>query len=210
MANPITQADAGSSLAKIYDTVGSSSGSPNAEIEADRILLVHEMGAVLASERYLSTQRLINSGNLAQSTTFEVLITGLAIGPARLCNLYVALAPGDASTNFQEISVNLRNPDSDDEIPWFAWDAATGQETVARFDRSGVGGTRVLLLNQLPFVEPLINGALGVPNCLRHLALRGTTTAFGAGTVNVQGGVRVVTMGATAGFSGSYGLPLYW
>lgn len=215
MANPITQADGGSSLAKLWDTVGSNSGGPNAEIEADRILLFHEMGSVLSSERFLTRGRDITSGAVAQNTAWDVNITGLSNGPCRLCSIYLAIETPGTAAEIDHATINLRNNDTpSDEIVIFAWDTTVGTVVRARTNLdTGTTATQLVLVNMLPYQELLINGnSRGVQNTFDALSFRGLTAGFGAGTRTVRGYVRVVTMDNPAGVdnTGSYGLPLYW
>lgn len=215
--NPITQADVFRTLPNHYDTVGSESGGPNAEVEADRILLVHELGHVMASERFFTRRAAATSGNIAQSTSFSVTRTGFANGPFRINEFWVLLEAATAAADWSIITVSLLNlTDLTTEIPIFSWNVATGTAVNVRAAMGGVAvATRILLINELPsFPPPLLNGsdARPSPNVFEGIVMRGTTAAFGAGTREVKFESRISSMlnQGLPGLNGSYGLPLTW
>lgn len=215
MSNPITQADAGSSLSRIYDTVGQNSGGPQAELEADRILLVHEMGQVLFSERMVVRHRHIPSGAIAQSTNFAASITDLPLSPFRIIGITVASVDAGA-VEADWASLVLTQSDQSatprEHILW-AWRPAQGSLLSFRLAMGAAvtdWGVFVPDSNcRFDLNMPGIGGSDSASSdTARTLNLRGATAAFGAGTREVIASIALVLPLAAPGISSATGLPV--
>lgn len=202
MPNPKTQAPFGSELAKLYDTEGQRIGSPGAELESDRIILTHEMGQLMMSERLRVAIRQCWSGAVPQSSTFESIMTDLPDSPVRILGFFPFTLPGvGAVTDFTTVTLCAREGNEPREMPLWNWSgAATGAVYLpARFQpTAGLAlGNYQMLVNafgvstgHLPFatMPSLIvkaNNVVGPRASVDDLVLRGTTSAFGAGTREV-------------------------
>ena len=171
------QSQSGDSLADTYDVVGSVAGIDS--LETRELPIVHEMGATLFSERYVTTIRREASGNVAQNTQINLVTTTLPITPCRLLGFAII---SDAGARLSRVTMSVREPDSDQEIPIWAFDGTTttihlvdAGAAVAAFDL--LGGTQV-------FVPSMIGGS-GQRNqdMVQEVVVRALTTGFGAGTV---------------------------
>lgn len=218
MANPVSQADIFQSMPRMYDTVASQSGGPGAEIEADRILLVHELGHAMASERFFTRRAALSSGAIAQSTSFAAARADFANGPFRMSDVLVWLASPSVAADWSLLTVSLRNAaDPTTEIPIWTWNAAAGTTILCRASMGGgAAADNIVLLNQLPNAPSswLLNGSQSTPssNVFDGISFRGTTAAYGAGTRTATVEVRIASMSnqGLPGSVGSYGLPLNW
>lgn len=171
----------GRSLADQYDVRGSIAGIE--QLESREVSLVHEMGATLFSERFRTTSRRINTGNVLQSVEFEVLITNLPNAIVRVLGVQV-IAAADG-TRVADCQVSLFDPVDDQDFPIWVYDTATVQPV--RVVNDGVTGEFDLLIPHPLLTLPtfLTGGFLQGTSPVSQLALRGKTTAFGAGTVNI-------------------------
>lgn len=206
--NPITQADVGSSLATIYDTVGQQSGGPQAQLETDRILLVHEMGHVIASELFaLEVRRL--TVTTQQSLSFNAVIDDLPNGPFRILGFRTWVDAGVAA-DLNAVAVLQRNPDSGREVPLWVWNGGTYINVRAD---TGVGVGTVAYLCPTAADSRLNDswlqsmGSSAPRGRVSALALRGTTAAYGAGDRTFTTDVLIAFMLPQVG-TVQYGLPI--
>lgn len=192
---------AGMSLADVYDVEGSIAGTE--ELIAHDINLVHEMGATVFSERYTTTYRRVASGDLGQSTAFNLEITNLPVVPTRLLGL--AVISDDGSRIARAVCV-VRQPADGQDIPIWAFNG--NLITVDLIDDGATRAAYSLLRGEtdVGFVPTMVGGSGQDANIVDAIVLRGDTTAFGAGTVFV----RVIYYLAFAFLGGvsSRGLPI--
>lgn len=210
-----TQAPYGSSLAQIYDTIGTKIGA-GADLRTDEIALVHEMGHVIFSERLQFSIRHLVASAVAQSTAIAVVITDLPTAHYRILNATVFTTSGATAAHFSDLSLHQRDVSSGREIPFWTWDLANG---------GVVGNVRVDLGSGVVLVPQLIPSAAaghvrqqsmgrgfveGAPpgDGVRAIALRGTTAAFGAGTLDVTAAVLIAHALPGPGQIRSEGLPI--
>lgn len=195
------QSQAGISLADVYDVDGSVARLQ--QLETREVTLTHEMGATIFSERLSGAIRRANTGDILQSVSWNIVLTDL---PGSLTRIFGVQVFTDNSGRVNDATVSIRDGPAGREIPIFAWDL-NFTNVVSRIEDDG-GGVATL--------RTLINAISGnPPNMLIHseqrqpidqIAFRGSSTAFGAGTVNVT---MVLYIGFThVGDISSFGLPI--
>jgi len=196
----VIDGDAGKSLASQYDVKGSSIGVAELR-DQDGVSLIHDMAAVISAERGTSGIRriLLNQG---QSTTGLATITDLALNMSFLRNLFLG---ADVSTDWSRVTI-LAADEGGREIPIFNW--STGEPTTTgRIVDPTLGTAPEFFINQLPFNPLLLCGtSQPVNGIFRTINLRGQTTAFGAGTVDLVALLQIE--GTAIGGISSYGVPL--
>lgn len=194
---------AGRSLADVYDVQGSIAGID--QLETRELPIVHEMGATVFSERFSGAIRRSSTGAIAQSTTWDLVLTNLPATPARVFGVVVF---SGGVTRLSNAMVAIRDAVDGREIPIFAWDANEASLDIRLVDDGNPVNTVSFLQNALSIgtLPSMIVGA-GQPQEVNDIAFRGVTTAFGAGTVTT-------TMLLYIGFSeiafvpSSFGLPI--
>jgi len=171
----------GNSLADMYDVVGSVAGIE--ELETRELAIIHEMGATLFSERISGTMRRMDSGAIAQSLGWEVILTNLPNTMTRILGLVVFSTD---STRINVATINVRSPGQQREVPIFTWDANEPVVT-ARFMDNGVAAANHQVLQGNVGVGTMPTMLIGSlqPQSVGEIAFRGSTTAFGAGTVTI-------------------------
>lgn len=187
MANPITQTDGGKSLASIYDTVGQQFGGPQAEIEADRILLVHEMGQTLLSERLVIRHRQIVSAAIPidAATDFDVTISDLPLSVSRILSVVVRVVGSGAvvAADINNVGVFVQNPIDSREHPIWLWRGGALDSFRMDFGAGPVNTTLLsptavqvaaYVISPTLVTSPQANQASG-----RQLVMRGRTNAVG-------------------------------
>lgn len=189
------------SLADVYDIEGSIAGVE--QLQSRDVNLVHEMGSTLFSERLSERIFRTVSGDIAQSTAFGFGITGLPNIAARVLALMVIV---DVTSRITNCVVNLSTTSGPlSEIPVWAWD--TTNESTLRFFENGTVANHICLNSDAQYDRlPTIMTGSDQPVSIGGLGCRGTTSAFGAGTV-------ALTLNALIAFSeirgiSSRGLPI--
>lgn len=191
----------GDSLADTYDVVGSIAGIEH--LESRELTLVHEMGATLFSERFSGALRRISPAATAQGTNFNAVMTGLPAGASRIFALQVFT---DDASRLANVVVSLRSAVDSSEIPIWVWDQTNSIDV--RFEDAGAGVATLTLLIPETGLSALPNMLVGSgqPQQVEQIAIRGLTTAFGAGTVTVT--VLVYLGLSQIGGLSSRGLPI--
>lgn len=179
---PKVLAQAGISLADIYDVKGSVVGVET--LLSQEVSLTHEMGATVFSERIVGTIQRMTSVALAQNITFDVTlpIENLPEGIYRILGVY---CQGDVAGRIEIIQVSVRSVALAREIPIFIWDTNNDIQSTIRILEDGAAiGNDTALIQANPSVVPTLGISRG--QRLRvgdELVMRGLTSAFGAGTV---------------------------
>jgi len=197
------QSRAGASLADVYDVQGSISGID--QLETRELPIVHEMGATVFSERFASAIRRIASNNVLQSVEWDVEVTNLPAGITRI--LSVAVFAGKTA-RVSHAAAYIRDPASGREVPFWAWDSAVDGEVKMRIqDNDGVVADAFLLQPAVPMNVPGMIIKQGTPpQQVPDIALRGASSAFGAGNVTT---IMVLQLAFThVGGISSIGLPV--
>lgn len=191
----------GVSLSDVYDVKGSIAGVE--ELESRDVHLQHEMGGTIFSERLAVTIRAMTSTAILQSVAWDVLLTDNPLSIMRV--LGVAVHATAARVN--DATISIRRGDQNTEIPIWTWDASVDGIQTARFVDSGsVADQNILIPAVLPGQMPQIMLGRNQHDDSAELAFRGTSTAFGAGTVEVRALI-YLCFARQQGIS-SYGLPI--
>lgn len=167
----------GNSLADVYDVVGSVAGIE--QLESREVGLVHEMGSTLLAERFSTQIRRATAEGLLQSVNFQVLIDDLPTVPTRLLGVGVF---ADTGTRISKAAVSVRTILR--ELPIWVYDAANIDPVRINNEGSVEDVDFLRGIASMDFVPSFIGGT-AQPISVSQVALRGTTTAFGAGTVNI-------------------------
>jgi len=191
----------GDSLADLYDVEGSIAGIE--QLETRELPIVHEMGATVFSERLSGFIRRSVTGNVAQSTSFNITMAGLPNGIFRILGLAVLV---DTVGRTAFVQVALRSIVGGREIPVFVWDTdnnVTSDILIVDDDAAAaVFGYLVPGPNLLPSL------GVGVGQRQRvgeEIVMRGSTSAFGAGNVELT---LLVYLGLTHTGISNRGLPV--
>jgi len=189
---------AGISLADAYNVVGSVAGIE--ELVSREVQLTHDMAATLFSERMSSNIVATSTGAISQTTSFDAEITGLPATPFRVHGIMLLNGNTDTIARIANICVVMVSEGGRDLIVW-AWDG-----TVANFRVEGQ--TDEHLGETLNFGSRLPTLGMGgdQPVTVPQMFMRGTTTTFGAGTVNIASRVHI-SFSQLEGVS-SFGLPI--
>jgi len=189
----------GRSLADIYDAEGSIAGID--QLETRELPIVHEMGATVFSERFVTSIRRMASGALAQNTAISLALATLPSTPTRLLGVAVI---SDVAARVDRLAISLRDPGATNEIPVWVFD---GNSTPIEFADAGAGTATFDLLGAQQVFTPSFVGGNGQPGrMVSDIAVRGDTTGFGAGDVFVRVFLHIAF--AAAGGVSSFGLPL--
>jgi len=192
---------AGVSLADTYDVQGSIAGIE--QLESREVTLAHEMGATIFSERLSGSIRRANTGDILQSVSWNIVLSDLPNFITRVLGVQVF---ADDSGRVNDVTVSIRDEDAGREIPIFAWDL-NFTNVVSRIEDNGGGVNTVrTLVNAIVGAPSLLIGD-SQPQAVNRIAFRGSSTAFGAGNVNVT---MVLYQAFThiAGGLSSFGLPI--
>ena len=189
----------GISLADMYDVQGSIAGID--ELVSNDVSLVHEMGSTVFSERVSTAIRKVSVTGVLQSASFAPFIADLPASARKILGIQVSVSMAGRLAN---AVVSVRDPVGLREFPIWAWDA-TNTSTL-RVDDAGVTDT-IFLNRDLQFqYVPLLMLSSEFPLNIPHLVLRGTTTAFGGGTLDLSL-LAHIAFTVQAGVS-SFGLPI--
>jgi len=194
---------AGVSLADMYDVVGSIAGVET--LESGEVTLVHEMGATIFSERISTFIRLAATDDLLQGVAFETLITNLPSTPFKILGIVVF---ADVASRVTRASVAVRSRAGGRELPIWVWQLTADQEITTRID-DGTGVSNEVLMRATSLLGSLPHFTVGAgqPQHVGDIALRGQTSAFGAGTVKITLLMHIAFSQIGSGVS-SHGLPI--
>lgn len=198
----------GSSLADMYDVVGSVAGIDS--LESREVALVHEMGATIFSERFGSAIRRLVTGAVAQNTAFDVVLTNLPNTVVRVFGITVYTDQNVGSpSRIVHAAVLVREPITPRETALWTWDTSVDDDVGLRID-GGTGVSSRLSLRPVAGMKNLPGMLTGseqpFPQRVSDLALRGVTSGFGAGTVTITAEVQIGFTQTTA--LSSRGLPI--
>lgn len=202
---PKVLAQAGTSLADIYDVEGSIAGVE--EIDSREVHLLHEMGALLFSEQLVGRIERTTTGATPQNTTWDLAIplpAGLT-GVFRVLGVYVQT---DLAGRVNNVQVSLRSVALGREVPVFLWDTTNDVESDVRIvDNDAAAAAAFALVQTTPQVMPSLGVGLGQREQVGdEIVFRGLTSGFGAGNVIVVALVYLASLRTTA--VSSVGLPI--
>jgi len=197
-------AQAGVSLADVYNVVGSVAGVD--ELVSREVHLTHEMGQTIFSERLSATAEVIATSGLAQNISFDIRFSLGATIPRRLLALQVF---ADVTTRIATAQVSVNSGAlAGTDVPIWSWQVGAGSD-FERLIRQEVATSTTnrfqLVSTEPPQIPNFLMGTLQ-PNSVPDLMLRGVTSGFGAGTV-VLSAVFYLAFADVRGLS-SEGLPM--
>lgn len=174
-------AKAGASLADIYDVKGSVAGVD--ELLSREVQLVHEMGAEIFSERFRTQIIRAVSGDIAQNTDLDVIVTlnstpPVPAVPTRILGCAVL---ADTAARLSRLMVAARDPDAGQEFPIWVFSGAT-DHTIRIVDGGAAAASLTVLTPDNLNLPSMLGGTLHPPTA-HEVAMRGRTSGFGAGTV---------------------------
>lgn len=171
---------AGNSLADLYDVEGSIAGIDT--LDTRELPIVHEMGHTVFSERLSGVMTNSSSGAVLQNATWDNELADLGVTPSRIVGVAVFTT---LSARVSDVTVSVREPSTDREIPIFSWDLNEGI-IVGRIRAGGVSGATEFLQNTTIGTLPSMLIGTDQPLPVDQIAFRGLTTGFGAGSVTVN------------------------
>jgi len=196
---------AGESLADVYDVEGSV--IQVADLVTGELPIVHDMASTVMSERMHMTQLTATSGAVPQSANFGAQIANWVDVPTRIMSIAVI---GDTASRLSHITITQRD-DGGAEHPLLVWDSAQDVERICRIDLLGVGvSNNIIYAPSIP-VSQVLMVRDGETSQMGTFIMNGTTTAFGAGSLEVLMCVLVARPTRdtpAAGDAKSWGLPL--
>lgn len=194
MAKILSQA--GQSLADVYDVEGSIAGID--DLMSREVNLTHDMASTIFSER-MSSRILGNStGAVLQSVTIDAEILNLPSTPFRVHGITLMDSGVATVARLANMVVVLVEPAGNDIIVWM-WDGTV--ETQRLED-----DVKAVLMPEARFTLPNMGMGGSQPATVPQMFMRGDTTAFGAGTINISARVHI-SFSQLEGVS-SVGLPI--
>jgi len=200
--------EAGKSLADIYDVEGSVVDVD--EVDASIVQGVHDLGPTIASERMGSSIIILRTGDELQTVNFNV-VTPLTDMPGitRILGATI-MADGDRVLT---CGLWLLDQAVNAESLLWAWDGTLDDVLPAfRVNVLGTIAARTILRPVTNMAAlPGIAFGPGQRAQMPAFALRGTTTTFGAGTVEIAAHIQIANSditGTGTGAPSSIGLPV--
>lgn len=196
------------SLADVYNVEGSIAGIET--LISKDVSLVHEMGATIFSERVDGEILTVASGDVTQSTSWDLEFPESAFtpGPFRILGVSV-IADNGARIQRCQISIRSDLAIADGlEIPIWVWDSTSGIAATIRWVNNGQAVANESYLVGLGPLGMLPNMGFGLDSVhsTPMVACRGSASAFGAGTVAITAQL-YIAQAQIRGLS-SRGLPL--
>jgi len=197
------QAQAGDSLADVYDVQGSIAGIDH--LVTHDLPIVHEMGGTVFSERVAGGITRAQTGAITQTQAFGDVITGFAPGMTRILGVSVFV---DTAARMGDLVVSIRSGPEGREVPIWAWDSTVDVEMAVRLVDDGAAAANFTLLRPVTLLENLPSMLFGADQrrVIDEIAIRGNTLTFGAG--DVEATVLITTAFASLEGVSSRGLPL--
>lgn len=197
------QSQAGVSIADVYDVKGSQ--APIERVLTTEVAAVHEMGQTIFSERSSGVIRRM-SEEAAQNINLGVEISDLPGGAFMLHGVQVLT---DDVSRLTRVAVYARTrlpAGGERDFPIWVWDGVNS--ITVRIIDNGASSANIPLLQPEPAFNTLPQLMLGSdqPQAIDTITMRGTTSGFGAGTVEVIVLMRI-SFAAIGGIS-ALGLPV--
>jgi len=170
------------------------------------------MGGRVFAERLRSFILNVSTTAIAQSTTFDISVTGIPDSPNRIIAASLTV-PTAARVEMAALHLSQDTGDTFfTDQPLVVWDSTTDAEVNCRFALKGVnqGNAFVLRPTGQAFV-PILMTRMGPDFKMPELKLRGKSSAFGAGTIIVTAIVLIARANPetrVVGDPSSHGLPI--
>jgi len=215
---PKVLSQSGKSLADIYDVEGSIAGVER--LETKDVPLMHEMGQTIFSERVRSTiLRLPLAVAANQSANFQAFLSSAGAEiPRRIMSAYILVADGEedrVSLLTVVVSTFTGVAGVSREVPILVWDSVAGDDTrLVRMSENGgaVANFQLFVSGSLKPRDIMPTMLVDLPNdpsAVDRIGFRGSTLAFGAGTVTPILLVQTIAADSDQGTGvSSRGLPL--
>lgn len=201
-------AQTGVSLADVYDIEGSIAGVD--KLSSDEVILVHEMGATIFSERIAGRIIRLDSGVVNQNDTWDIQSTGLPATPFRILGVTVF---ADVGSRVNHTTLSLRVSQDDQEMPIWVYNQDCGScgVTTSRFQDDGQLLAQHNILTPVAgvtnFPTMMFGNTARIGDQIPTLAWRGNASGFGAGDVEAIALIQIA-FAIDAGGLSSKGLPL--
>lgn len=184
---PKVLAQAGTSLADVYDVEGSVAGVE--DLESREVHLFHEMGSTIFSERVRGRVSVLTPGAIAQNLPFDITVV-LPPGISRIHNWMVVDTSAVAGRILHcQMSISSISAGDETDCPFWVWELATDRERSCRMQVSGAAIATLIALGQTSGSDrqsgPLMGYGAEQPSpiqAVNQLIFRGRTSGFGAGT----------------------------
>ena len=199
------RSQAGMSLADVYDVQGSIAGVE--QLESRGVQLIHEMGGTIFSERLAGRILVASTGATIQNTDFSANMAQDVL-PQVTARIIQVLVSVDTTSRLARCAVVLRESFLAQEIPIWVWDGSN--ETSMELS-VGAPTATLISLDPNPAYTRLPTLQLGGNVSATHdwrIFLRGTTSGFGAGDVDVTMHVHFAFPDSRGSGLSSRGLPI--
>lgn len=182
---PKVLSKSGASLADVYDVEGSVAGVE--EVLTKDVQLIHEMGGVIVSERFRTRVLRVASGDIDQNTNFDTLLnintaSPTPLVPNRLLGVVVVV---DTAARLSRLQVSARDPDAGEDFPIWVFAGATDHTIRIRIAGGAAADMTILTPDNLNTPSMLGGSAVSHRPTTHELVMRGRTSGFGAGTVEM-------------------------
>ena len=206
MAKILSQA--GDSLADSYDVAGSIAGVD--DLVTQDVQLLHEMGGTIFSERLRSQTITLAAEGIAQNAAFNATFDfdELVDSPVRILGVQVVANTVDRVAN---VVVSIQGVGGSGEMPFFVYDRDDDSAGYIQLSIQGGAVTTYIHFSPKQIQVPTLITRTGDSSEMPGLVIRGVTTGFGAGTVNITSIIHIARAGfatPVAGDPRSHGLPL--
>jgi len=201
-------AQAGASLADVYQIEGSVVGLEDLDVED--IKGVHDLGPQIQSERLRAFITVIDSTAILQTITFGV---GTADFPDCVNRVVSCAVVVDDASRLSHCSVCIKEGSTGIEYPIFVWDDGDDESSPYIWDDGGGSAPLTILrpIHQMNNAVPCIVSRAGDAGDMPNMIFRGLSTTFGAGTVRARAILQIIrpaTRFPTPGEPSSHGLPI--
>ncbi len=199
-------AQAGTSLADIYDVEGSVVGLES--LDVGEVKAVHELGGTIMSERLTAFVQHTDGGALAQNLQFNFQGNDYHDQVTRILGVTLLT---DFAARVRNACVSIQDLTNGREMPLFVWDTADDPEPRVRWSIDGAAVGAFFHLRSLFNQFPSLVLRTGTERITTRLVCRGVNDAFGAGDVTVHMLVYIAFpshVAETPGEPSSHGLPL--
>ena len=197
---------AGFSLADVYDVQGSIVGIE--ELEVSEVKAVHDLGPQIHSERLTTFIQINETVAVGQNTAFSFLSAGHDDAVARVLG-YIVFA--NVAGRVDRVCVGIQDPDTLREMPFFVWNTANDRESAFEWSEDGAAIATFVQFNTLATQLPSLVTRMGINRTMPRFILRGDTSGFGAGTVQIFMAMYIAFPNPVARVPGdpsSHGLPI--
>ena len=205
---PKILSQAGISLADVYNVQGSVAGVD--ELDVNEVKAVHDLGPQIHSERTLGFI-IRDTIGIAQNTAFGFFIEDFADSATRILGFSVLASVAGRLTH---VSIAIRHAIGNvREMPIWVWDTADDVEKGIQWSDDGAAASAVIYLQVVGDVYlPTLLTRMGAERAMGGFSIRGLSSGFGAGTVDVFTLVHICRPNESlvpgAGEPSSHGLPI--